>query len=234
MNYRELQQKLNELKKQVRQRIPEQSKVIQRSVDELKEKKLKEKGLQTGDRAPDFTLQNCNPFVEGHKVEDFQLPNIEGKMVSLNSLLKKGSVVINFYRGGWCPYCNLELRALVRALPEMKKRGASLVAISPEAPKNMYETVQKEKLDFEVLSDVDNKVGKLFQIVFEIPQYLKKVYEGFGLDLSIHNQTDKFELPIPATYIITPNREIVFAFINEDFTIRANIEDILATLEKNK
>lgn len=232
MHYKELQEKLSELKEQVKKKIPSQTKILQRSIEELKENKFSEKGLQIGDEAPDFTLKNYNPFLEGKKVQDFQLPNIEGKMVSLSSLLKKGALVVNFYRGGWCPYCNLELRALVRALPKMKKLGANLVAISPEAPKNMYETVQKEKIDFEVLSDVDNQVGKMFQIVFEIPQYLKKVYEGFGLDLSIHNQTDKFELPIPATYVITQNREIAFAFSNEDYTVRANIDDILSTLGK--
>lgn len=211
-----LSDELKEKRKEDRENIPEELlQANDRHVNELKEEGFSRKGLKPGDVMPDFALKNA-----------------VGKKVYSDLLLKNGPLVINFYRGGWCPYCNLELKALQRILPDIRKLKGDLVAISPESPDNSLSTAQKYNLEMEVLTDTDNKVARKFGIVYELPGYLKDVYKGFGLDLSEHNQTDKFELPIPATYVVDSNGRIVYAFANEDFTIRADPGEVINALEK--
>ena len=104
----------------------------------------------------------------GEKAPDFNLPNPKGESVGLNELLQKGPVVLNFYRGGWCPYCNLELNAYKKRLPEIEELGASLVAISPQTPDNSLSTAEKNELKFQVLSDVGNRTANEFGLVFTL------------------------------------------------------------------
>ena len=168
----------------------------------------------------------------GEKVSNFTLPNAVGKPVELRSLLADGPVVISFYRGQWCPYCNLELRALQNSLPQIKNLGATLVAISPQTPDNSLSTAEKNELTFEVLSDVGNKIAKEFGLVFTIPAELRPIYEGFGIDLPAHNGEETFELPIAATYVVAPDGKIVRAFVDSDYTKRLDPEEILAALRE--
>lgn len=213
-----LQQQLQKKKEELRASFPAEANAgIERAIDEQRKANFSAKGLQVGNVVPGFSLTNAT-----------------GKRVSLDELLRKGPVIINFYRGGWCPYCNLELLALQRALPEIKALGGQLIAITPESPDNSLSTAEKHKLTFEVLSDRDNKVAKLFGIAFEIPPYLRKVFEGFGLDLSKHNASDAYQLPLPATYIVNQDKTIVLAFASEDFRNRASISDILKALKEVK
>ena len=105
----------------------------------------------------------------GDTIPDFALPNATGQTVNIRDLLAQGPVVIAFYRGGWCPYCNLELKALQNALASIQETGATLVAISPETPDNSLTTQEKNALTFPVLSDVDNQVARQFGLVFKLP-----------------------------------------------------------------
>ncbi len=142
--------------------------------------------LKVGDHAPSIVLGNA-----------------KGETVDVGVLLKKGPVIVTFYRGGWCPFCNLELRALQRLLPDIEAVGTSLVAISPEKPDNSLSTAEKNALTFEVLSDVGQKVGRAFRLVYEFNDELKSAYKEFGLDIPAKNGAgDEWALPISATYII--------------------------------
>ncbi|MCB1158583.1 MAG: AhpC/TSA family protein [Leptospiraceae bacterium] len=149
-------------------------------------------------------------------------------------MLEQGPVVISFYRGGWCPYCNLELRALQQALPEIKKLGAQLVAISPESPDNSLTTKEKNELEFQVLWDQENIIGKEYGIVFEYPEYLVEAYRSFGLSIALRNGSSRHQLPIPATFVLDQDGIIRFVFAEEDYTLRVQIKEILDCLRKIK
>ncbi|WP_408032213.1 peroxiredoxin-like family protein [Tenacibaculum xiamenense] len=192
----------------------EKLEIMARGTEALKNNSLSEKALKVGDLIPDF-----------------ELPNALGNKISLKSLLSKGSVVISFYRGGWCPYCNIELRALQNLLPEFEKYNTSLIAISPETPDNSLNTVEKNNLSFEVLSDIDNKVAKQLGLVFQLPDDLREVYHSFNIDVPKHNGNEDYELPMPATYVVNSEGIIKYAFVPEDYTERANPEEILKNIK---
>lgn len=166
----------------------------------------------------------------GAKVPDFTLPDATGTKVSLSSLLSKGPVVLAFYRGGWCPYCSTELRALQAKLPEITAAGATLVAVSPQTPDSSLSTAEKLELAFPVLSDEGNRVADSFGIVFTLPEALREVYAGFGLDLPAANGDDTFRLPIPATYVLRDDGTVAWRFADADYTKRAEPDDVLAAL----
>jgi peroxiredoxin len=167
----------------------------------------------------------------GDRVEDFILMDAHGKPVRLKTLLAKGPVVISFYRGGWCPYCNIELRGLQRALPEINRYGATLVAISPQLPDNSLSTEEKNKLTFPVLSDVGNIVASRFGIVFRLPDELLETYKAFNHELLVVNGEDgATELPIPATFVLDKSGTVQLAFVEEDYTKRLDPDTILDTL----
>lgn len=167
---------------------------------------------------------------EGDQMVDFELLDAIGNTVSLSQLLEKGKVVISFYRGGWCPYCNMELRALQEILSEIKDIKASLVAISPETPDNSLTTSEKNELKFTVLSDIDNHVARKIGLIFQMPEDLREVYHSFNLDVPKHNGNFDYELPMPATYVVDKDRTIIYAFVSEDYTERANPSEILKML----
>ena len=169
---------------------------------------------------------------KGDKIPEVELPNATGDKVNLKDLLAKGPVVINFYRGGWCPYCSVELREFQKVLPEIKELGATLIAISPELPDNSLSTKEKNELEFEVLSDQGNKVAKDFGLVFELADDLKKVYDKFGLDIPKFNGDNSWEIPMPATYVIDTDGTVKYSFIEADYTLRAEPSDIIKALKK--
>jgi len=167
----------------------------------------------------------------GEKAPDFNLPDPTGKSVGLNELLQKGPVVLNFYRGGWCPYCNLELNAYKKRLPEIEELGASLVAISPQTPDKSLSTAEKNDLEFQVLSNVGNKTANEFGLVFKLPEELHDLYKSFGSDIPKFNGDDTWELPMPGTYVLDKNGTINFAFADADYTKRAEPDDVISILK---
>jgi peroxiredoxin len=171
---------------------------------------------------------------EGDKLPNFILPNAFEKLINIQELLTSGPVVISFYRGGWCPYCNLELRALQQVVPQIQTYGGTLVAISPETPDHSLSTVEKNELSFEVLSDVGNQVARQFGLVYTLSEELRPIYQKFGINLLDFNGDETFELPIPATYIIQSDGMIIYSFVNPDYTQRQEPEEIVMMLKNLK
>lgn len=172
------------------------------------------KALQVGDKAPDFTLKNA-----------------QGKTIRLYSLLEKGNVVMTWYRGGWCPYCNVALGQLQEKLPEFKALNATLVALTPELPDHSLSTQEKNNLEFEVLTDLNNNVARQYGIVFKLDDQTAQRYEQ-ALHLSSRNGTDSSELPVPATYVLDKNGVVRYAFVNPDYKKRANPDEVLQALKE--
>lgn len=172
------------------------------------------------------------PLEVGEHAPNFKLLNADDKWVDLASTLERGPVVLSFYRGVWCPFCNKELKGLERVLPKMEELGATVLALSPETRDHVQENVEKNKLTFDLLTDTDNAVAKLFGLHFVLDDKTVDKYEGYGIDVATHNGTGKHELPIPATYIIDTDGVIAYAFVDEDYTKRAKTRDIVKALEK--
>ena len=168
----------------------------------------------------------------GEEVENFTLTDAFGKNVSLAGLLSKGPVVLTFYRGNWCPFCNVQLAALQKHLPEFQKSNATLVAISAEKPDKSMVTVEKHKLTFPILSDYKNVVAKKFGIIFVVPEYLVATFKKFGLDLENHYENQEILLPIPSTFVIGKDFKVKYAFSSEDFTKRPEPSDIRKALQQ--
>lgn len=168
----------------------------------------------------------------GESCPDFELDNAHGNSVSLDEQLKHGPLVISFYRGAWCPYCNLEIRALKDALPALRQHGANLIAVSPQLPDKSLSQTEELKLEFEVLSDIDNQLARQFGLVFTLPESIREIYDAFEIDVADHNGNEQFELPVPATYIIDKNKIIRYAFVNADYTQRLEPSIIIEELQK--
>ena len=164
---------------------------------------LAERALKSGDQFPQVELSD-------------QL----GRVTDLRVLMSRGPLVVTFYRGGWCPYCNLELRAYQEALPEINKLGAQLVAISPETPDNTLSTAEKNDLTFTVLSDAKGKLADALGIRFELSPALRAYFMRAGHDLPARNGDDRWLLPMPATYVVERSGRIAFAHIEPDYRKR--------------
>ena len=173
-----------------------------------------------------------NALAVGEMVPDFTLPNVTGDPVTLSDMLNKGPVVLNFYRGGWCPFCNLELQALQARLPEIKALGATLVGISPETPDNSLTAIEKHQLEFEVLSDVGNKTARKFGLLFTVYEEMRPLYLKWGLDVPASNGDDSWELPVPATYVIDRNAVVHAAHVDKDYTKRMEPDEVIAALQE--
>jgi peroxiredoxin len=168
----------------------------------------------------------------GDSVPDFALPNQRGETVQFADLVRQGPVVISFYRGGWCPYCNLEIRALQQALPEITDLGARLLAVSPELPDGAMRTAEKNAIAFDVLSDLGNRVAAAFGLVFTLPPALQALYREMGLDLEKANGDASMTLPIPATYVVGADRRVIHAHVDPDYSRRMEPADVVDALRQ--
>ncbi|SAL09457.1 Putative peroxiredoxin bcp [Caballeronia sordidicola] len=172
-----------------------------------------EKAVGTGDEAPDFSL-----------------PDVRGNPVSLPELLQYGPVVLTFYRGGWCPYCNIQLRAYQTILPEIGALGARLVAVSPQLPDGSLTTAETNALTFDALSDAGNSVARRFGLVYALPDDLREALRSNNKALPTINGDGSWELPVPATDVIASDGHIALASIKVDYRKRLEPDAILAAL----
>ncbi|MFF4950483.1 peroxiredoxin-like family protein [Streptomyces chattanoogensis] len=168
----------------------------------------------------------------GGSAPRFSLPAADGTTVTLDALLADGPVVLTFYRGAWCPFCNFALRALQQRLGEITARGARLVAVSPQIPDESLSLTEKHALGFPVLSDLGCDTAKQYGLSFDLPEDLAAVYESLGFDLQRVNGGHPHTLPIPATYVIDRDATVRWAFVDTDYKTRAEPSDILAALDE--
>jgi len=194
---------------------PESAKVMGEAMDALRRTRIVDSVLAEGAVAPDFELIATS-----------------GKRVSLESILAKGSAVVVFYRGGWCPFCNINLRYLQKHLAEIEAAGGTLVAVSPETPDNSLSTREKNELAFDVLSDPGNKVARAFGLVFRVPPGLVDVYSKFGIDLESRNGDSSFELPLSATFVLDSQGKVVRRFVDVDYKKRMDPVDVVGVLDE--
>jgi peroxiredoxin len=166
------------------------------------------------------TWNPANAINVGQPFPDFSLSDATGKQVSMRGLLAKGPLLISFYRGGWCPYCNLALNALQDSLSAIKARGVTLVAISPELPDQSLTMQEKNELQFPVLSDVENNLARKLGILFQQPDTLRPILEANGVDLRARNGDDSYKVPFPASYLVDSKGIIQYAFLDPDYTRR--------------
>lgn len=209
-----LQKKIDELRSGFLPQVPDHIIETMRKAEEaLRESGLAERALATGNDAVDFTLPNAN-----------------GEQVSSEALRQQGPIVVSFYRGGWCPYCNLELQALQSVNGEIEALGAHLIAISPEVPDESLSTAEKNELDFEVLSDVNSVVAGQYGLAFSLLEDLRPIYKKWGADVAAVNDDPDCKLPIPATYVINQGGRIVASCVDVDYSKRLEPEEILESL----
>ncbi|MEV0486592.1 peroxiredoxin-like family protein [Streptomyces sp. NPDC050508] len=197
------------------QQIPaEIREIMQRAGQELADTGQADRALATGAQAPRFSL-----------------PTATGRTLALDDLLADGPVVLTFYRGAWCPYCNIALRSLQQHHADVTARGARLVAVSPQIPDESLTLAEKHGLAFDVLSDIGSDTAKQYGLAFDVPDDLAAVYDKLGFDLQRVNDGHPRTLPLPATYVIDRAGVIRWAFVNTDYTTRAEPADILAALD---
>lgn len=196
-------------------RIPEDAlAVMRKAAEELDGQGIGDNALSVGDRFPEVELQKS-----------------DGAVVTFSSLLGHGPVLVNFYRGGWCPYCNLELKAYQGELETIRSLGAELVAISPETPDRAEATAAKNEISYPVLTDPQNRLAEALGIVFTLPPELEKLYEMFGNNLPDAHDEAGWRLPIPATYVVGEDGLIVYAHIARDYRTRAEPDEAIAALK---
>lgn len=192
---------------------PEKAAIMQRATQALAKEFQNRRALRIDDEAPDFVLQNT-----------------DGQQISLYDKLNQGAVILCFYFGSWCPYCNLELRAYQELLPKIKALGASVLAISPQTIDASRKTALNNALSFDVLSDSGCQIARDYGIVFEIPDRLRLLYTELGHALPDYNGTEDWLLPVPATFIIDRRHHIALAHIDVDYTKRYEPADAIAIL----
>ncbi|MEP7231456.1 MAG: peroxiredoxin-like family protein [Ginsengibacter sp.] len=167
-------------------------------------------GLQVNDKAPEFTAKDQN-----------------GKVISLEDALKNGKVVLIFYRGQWCPYCNKQLKGMEDSLSFITAKGASVLAITPEQPAMVGKTIEKTKATYSILSDDHLKIMKAYDVAYSLDAATVEKYKGYGIDFSSANGNNGANLPVPAVYIIDTNGNIAYRHFDTDYTKRASIQEIV-------
>ncbi len=211
-----IKQELRELQANLEQQLPpELVEKIDKVTADFEQQGLGDKALKVGDTLPDASLSDQN-----------------GNSVTLSTLLSKGPTIISFYRGGWCPFCNLELRAYQDLLGDIKGSGGQLIAVTSEKPDNSLSTIEKNELAFPVLTDAGNAFAKAVGIAYEFPEELIAMYrDSFGLDLPGINDQSGWSLAIPATYVVDQNGRIVLASVERDYRTRSEPSEALAALQ---
>jgi peroxiredoxin len=167
-------------------------------------------GLNLSDKAPLFSAKDQS-----------------GKTVSLKKQLKSGKVVLVFYRGQWCPYCNKQLSQLEDSLSAITGKGATVIAITPEKAENIDKTIAKTKAGFSILHDKGLVIMNAYKVAFAVDEKTIVKYKGYGIDFTEANGSNGANLPVPAVYIIEKNGTISYKYFDTDYTKRASVKDIL-------
>jgi peroxiredoxin len=212
----DLQKDLDAVAQMVREKTPPH---VMPTIEATR-RRLEESGLKDHALQPRQTMS------------DFELPDATGEIVRSVELRSQGPLLITFYRGGWCPFCNLALRAFQERNAEIKTRGVTLLAISPQTPDHSLTLQEKHSLQFSVLSDAGNKVARQFGIVFALDPGLKTVQEQFGVDIPAYNGDRTFELPVPATFLVSTDGKVLKSYVEADYMQRLDPETALTWIRE--
>lgn len=188
---------------------------LQGAIDSLAATQIVEKAIRVGQVAPDFTA----PHVDGTGA------------FKLSDALQEGPVVLVYYRGDWCPYCNLQLMEYNKYVKQIAAYGAQIVAMSPQTVANSQYAEGSNPFDFAIVTDPENAIARTYGIVFELPAEINDLYAKFGFDLHIENDSKRAELPLAATYVIDQDGKVAYSFMDADYTKRAEPDAILTALK---
>jgi peroxiredoxin len=214
---RPVEKQLKEMAEGVRKAAPDAAQVFDDGIKQIAATGIVERAPKVGDT-----------------VKMFELPDASGRPVKLADLLAQGPIVLTWYRGGWCPYCNIGLRGLLQAEPKIREEGATLVAVTPELPDMAADTVKRNDLTFVVLTDKGNSVARQYKIVYRVPEKVSAAMRSFKVDLATRNGDSSDELPLGVTYIIDPKGVVRWAFVDADYRKRAEPADIIEALRALK
>ena len=210
-----LQDKLDDFKAQFKTMAPEGAfEAFARSTQELIDSGQAERALKAGDRVPDFVLTDS-----------------ERNEVALKDLLAKGPVVLTFYRGVWCPYCNIELKALEEVAEDIRARGATLVAISMQGAADSRMSRKDNQLSFPILTDKNGELAEKFGIRWSLQDYVIPIHQGFGVELPRIHGDGQWNLPMPARYVVDAHGTVAYAEVNPDYTRRPEPADLFPVLD---
>jgi peroxiredoxin len=177
-----------------------------------------------------FSQQSPEGLFIASKAPDFKASDQNGNEIKLKDLLKKGKVVLVFYRGQWCPYCNRQLKKMEDSLQFIKDKGATLIAVSPEKPESIRLTVDKTKAEYPVLYDEGLKIMKAYDVEFEVPENTLTRYRNTGINIEENNGKNGKYLPVPAVYIIDQDQTILYRFFEADYKKRPSVKEMLDNL----
>jgi peroxiredoxin len=209
-----LREELDERRLNMRRFVPKATQAVNdRAVEELRAGGAARRALKVGDKAPDFVL-----------------PDVNGIAVSSAELLAQGPLVVQFVRGRWCPFDCATVEAWQEWLPKVRERGGSLVSISPMTSKQADFMRDQHKLMFPLLSDTENKVAEQFGVAYAVPEYQQELFKMVFINLPFINGEESWTLPLPATFVIGTDRVVRSAFVDPDYTLRAEPSDVLALL----
>jgi peroxiredoxin len=210
---RPVEKQLKEMAEGVKKNAPDAAQVFEDGIKQIAATGIVERAPKVGDMA-----------------KMFELPDSSGNSVRLADLLKRGPVVLTWYRGGWCPYCNISLRGLLQAEPKIREQGATLVALTPELPDMAADTAKKNALTFVVLTDKGNDVARQYKIAYRVPDHMLALMKAFKVDLVSRNGDTSDELPLGVTYVIDPKGVIRWSFVDADYRKRAEPSDVIEAL----
>lgn len=189
----------------------------------------------TDDAPPAANAKNLDkPLQKGDKMPNFSITDAAytDQQIELDALLEDGPVVVTFYRGSWCPYCIGELTSIQSRLSQITDTGATVLAISPEKPADTADLTEQKELGFLFGADHDNALAKSLALAFTLDKNTIEKYKKYGIDLPESNDSDAWELPIPATYVINTDHTIAYAFVEEDYRQRADYNEVVKVLKK--
>lgn len=202
------------LEESITKQLPlETQQVFATSILDLKKRMIEHNSIETGDKMPDFILKDSN-----------------GNEVSSKDILRNSKMLLTFFRGSWCPYCNLELQYLQKHLQSLQDKKVTVVAVSPQKAEHSQSLTSQHNLSFTVLTDVDNKLAEQLGISFSLQDFVVPHYNELGIDFHHFNGNDHNTLPIPAVYVVNSDGIISYSFIDADYTNRFDIQQLLKTL----
>ena len=209
---------------------------LKNELDRLRAESMTDEKLQSAYRDLVERLGRAETVERALKVGDtmpaFMLPNAEGRLIFSDELLARGPLVVSFFRGNWCPYCLEVLKALEAALPSIAAAGGQLVALTPDTGHHFAATKREQGLSYEILSDVDGAVGMRFGVLFRAPDAYREVLLGYGTDLAERHGNEAWFIPMPASFVVDPGGIVRYAFVDADYTHRADPADIVRTLRE--